>query len=330
MIWCTHGEGAKAGIHLALAAPLLSAEDRIVASCSAEAKLLRWMMPGFPRIESLPLVLPGNWSSPRPAEAVRHRLRRRWGFGPADRVILYAGRLSTQKNLDQLIRTFARVLVREPRARLLLAGEADDLGFPHFGRRDSTPILDRLARIVSRQRLGDVVRFVGKLPQAELRMAFGVADLQISLTTHYGEDFGYSIAQGLAQRLPTVVTRWGGGLDFVAAGAARGVSVRLGDRGPEPDRSEAVEHVIELLQDARAFDRASRAARRYAESALLPQAQLAGWRSWMSEAERAREFGVRMRPELLRFHRERKGAGLLFRGPDDPLYRRICRIYAGG
>lgn len=52
--------------------------------------------------------------------------RRALGFGPEDVVALYAGRMGLEKNLEFLLRAFARV--RAPRARLVIVGDGPVLG----------------------------------------------------------------------------------------------------------------------------------------------------------------------------------------------------------
>jgi glycosyltransferase involved in cell wall biosynthesis len=50
-------------------------------------------------------------------------LRRSWGAGPADRVLLYVGRLAAEKNLSLLLRAFAAMRQVDPGLRLVLVGD---------------------------------------------------------------------------------------------------------------------------------------------------------------------------------------------------------------
>jgi glycosyltransferase involved in cell wall biosynthesis len=50
-------------------------------------------------------------------------LRRRWGAAPEDPVVLHVGRLAPEKNLPALLAAYEEILVRAPRARLVLVGD---------------------------------------------------------------------------------------------------------------------------------------------------------------------------------------------------------------
>jgi len=53
----------------------------------------------------------------------REAIRAEWGVEPAALLVLYAGRIAKEKNLDALLRAFTRLEQEYPNARLILAGE---------------------------------------------------------------------------------------------------------------------------------------------------------------------------------------------------------------
>lgn len=53
----------------------------------------------------------------------REAVRESWGVKPGGALVLYAGRISKEKNLDVLLRAFSRLTEKHPRARLVVAGE---------------------------------------------------------------------------------------------------------------------------------------------------------------------------------------------------------------
>lgn len=66
--------------------------------------------------------VPVPWSIPPAVEAVeRTKARARFGFGPLDPVLLYAGNLDGYQGVELLARAFATVRSRRPDARLLVA-----------------------------------------------------------------------------------------------------------------------------------------------------------------------------------------------------------------
>ena len=50
-------------------------------------------------------------------------LRRSWGAGPNDLVLMHVGRLAAEKNLEVLARAFEALLQQQPQARLVLVGD---------------------------------------------------------------------------------------------------------------------------------------------------------------------------------------------------------------
>ena len=53
-------------------------------------------------------------------------LRREWGVGPDDLVVIYVGRVAPEKNLPLLLRAFAAIARHRPDARLVLVGDGPD------------------------------------------------------------------------------------------------------------------------------------------------------------------------------------------------------------
>lgn len=76
-----------------------------------------------------PIPVPVDAEGFRPAsEAERARLRAARGFQEDDRLILFAGRLSPLKGVEDLLDAFALLAAQQPRARLLIAGDGPDRG----------------------------------------------------------------------------------------------------------------------------------------------------------------------------------------------------------
>lgn len=163
---------------------------------------------GFAAATVLPFVHePGRWVSPSPV------FSRMYADGRAS--VLAVGRLVPNKRLDDLLRAFA-VLQRGPvpRSRLLLVGDE--------GLR---PYADALRRLARELRLRDVV-FCGHVEEDELRSAYGLADVLVSLSEHEG--YGVPLVEAMLAGVPVVAYDAGAVAETLA-----GAGVLLREKRPE-------------------------------------------------------------------------------------------------
>jgi glycosyltransferase involved in cell wall biosynthesis len=108
--------------------------------------------------------------------------------------VLYSGRITHEKGVDLLAAAFASARAKEPRLRLLLAGDG--------------PERERL-----RERVGDGAVFLGWLEGDELAQAY--ADADIFLFGSATDTFGQVILEAQASGLPVVAVAEGGPLALV-------------------------------------------------------------------------------------------------------------------
>jgi len=151
----------------------------------------------------------------RYAAEVRERGRKHFGLAGDAFVFFYSGRLSSQKNVIQLIQAFQGLRqLTERKLVLALAGPVDDLGSPYFGKIHPEGLMSYRLQDVIRSSLVDSVEYWGNLAAEELLLAYTAADLFVSLSTHNDEDYGMAPAEAFATGCPGVLTDWGGYSDF--------------------------------------------------------------------------------------------------------------------
>jgi glycosyltransferase involved in cell wall biosynthesis len=119
------------------------------------------------------------------------KLRQTWGISSNEKVILYVGRISPIKNLEQLILAFAEADL--PNLRLVLVG----------------PILEpayeaRLRALIATQHLEPSVLMAGPLYGEEQRAALALADLFVLPSLN--ESFGNAAAEAVAAGVPVLLT----------------------------------------------------------------------------------------------------------------------------
>ena len=150
------------------------------------------------------VVLPNPIAVPDVGD--RDELRRRHGFeGPT---LVFAGRLSLQKEVDVLLRAVDAF----DGAALVIAGDG--------------PERARLDVLVAELGLGDRVRFLGAQPRETVLELLAAADAEV-LSSGW-ENFPHSLIEGLAVGTPVIATGVGGVREIVTDGE-NGLLVPPGD-----------------------------------------------------------------------------------------------------
>ncbi|MFI5212756.1 MAG: glycosyltransferase [Candidatus Saccharimonadales bacterium] len=110
----------------------------------------------------------------KPTTQQIREFKSQFGIAESDEVILYAGRLSAEKNLAILIPMIKKVLAKRPHARLLYVGD--------FEYRET------LEQLAYESGVGDRITFTGALPREDLGVAYGSAEIFVfpSLTDTQG------------------------------------------------------------------------------------------------------------------------------------------------
>jgi glycosyltransferase involved in cell wall biosynthesis len=99
----------------------------------------------------------------KPTNAQIDMFKSTYGIAKKDEVVLYAGRLSAEKNLDILIPMIKKVVRQRPNARLLYVGDFD--------------YREALEAMAEASGVGDRITFTGALPREDLGVAYASADI---------------------------------------------------------------------------------------------------------------------------------------------------------
>lgn len=156
-----------------------------------------------------------------------------WSTAPSPRLaiadrpanVLAVGRLLPVKGHDVLLRAFAGVLRRVPRARLVIIGDGPSL-----------PDLQRLAQELE---LGDAVELAGELDAPEVRKH--LAKARAFALPSRSEGLPLVLLEAMAAGVPVVATQVGGVPDVVSSGTALIV--------PPEDPEALAEALCSLLLD---------------------------------------------------------------------------------
>jgi glycosyltransferase involved in cell wall biosynthesis len=129
--------------------------------------------------------------------------RATYGIGPWDPMVLFVGRLSTQKGPDLLLEAVPGILEYRPDAKIVFVGDGDMRGY-----------LEQRAHQLG---VEHAVRFTGAMDaNGDIVNLFKSTD--VVCVPSRNEPFGIVILEAWAAGKPVIVTRNGGPRDFVAHG----------------------------------------------------------------------------------------------------------------
>ena len=148
----------------------------------------------------------------------RVTLRKTMNIPDNESIILYAGRISLQKNVDIIVSEFERIVNESPRpVSLWIVGAFDDMGANFMGIKHHEGFMYyKMQKIINHlpPEVSSRIKFWGIQKQEELRKIKAAADLYISLSLYHDEDYGMSPAEALAVGMPTLLSNWGGYYSF--------------------------------------------------------------------------------------------------------------------
>jgi glycosyltransferase involved in cell wall biosynthesis len=180
--------------------------------------------------------------------SLRNNQRKIWGVKEKDFVFVFSGRLSRQKRIHTLIRAFDEFLTRTgaENAYLFFYGSSDHIGDTFIGKWEVEGEyfrkINRLFHEISKKNQSKI-RFMGSVPNTELRAIYQAADSLVNLSVHNDEDFGMSVAEAQCSGLPSILTDWGGLASFYHSDLPQATSfidVSIGERNKLISYSQTV------------------------------------------------------------------------------------------
>lgn len=174
-------------LHFRLAVPPSVARAARVIADSAHARddLVARLGVDPARVAVVPLGVPEHYTRPAGAEAVR-ALRARYGLG--ERVMVCAGTIQPRKRVDRVVAAFARSRAGLRGWQLAIAGRLRPGYHPHW-----------------LSALPPGVRWLGPLPEDELRALHALASIAVSASDYEG--FGLTVLEAMAAGCAVVAVR---------------------------------------------------------------------------------------------------------------------------
>ncbi len=192
------------------------------------------------------------------------------GLPPDDVVLIYVGRLSSEKNLAFLLRAFLGVAAARPGVTLVLIGDG--------------PEMDNLKHQAEYSGLADRVKFFGKIPYAEIPNYLVLADAFV--TASETEVHPLSLIEALAAGLPALGVQSPGVGDtivdddngFLTPPELAAFTAKLMQLVMEPETRQRL--AARARESAQAYDITKTAAQVYAEYERLVEADVRRLTRW--------------------------------------------------
>lgn len=116
------------------------------------------------------------------------RIKQELGLKQDDIVVLFLGRIGSEKNVEFLIRNHKEILTKNKKVKLLIIGDGPDL--------------ENYKELCNKLRIKDSVIFTGKVPWDKVPLYYGIAD--IFATASHTETQGLTVIEAMASSLPVV------------------------------------------------------------------------------------------------------------------------------
>ena len=232
----------------------LKSTDVLVGNCSGDVEIAARVFKNC-QARILPFVFDESTFHPV-QKSQREALKTELGFQKSDRILLYAGRVTLEKNLHTLLRVFSIVQQRFPDVHLVIVGDLAYVPFREFGV-FPVDIMSVINKPLTELQLNtERIHFVGAKNPAQLRDYYIIADVLVNLTLHHDENFGFAQVEAMACGTPVIGTKWGGLKDTIKHNeTGYHVSTVVTDAGVKLNWWEAINRIVQLLEDEATLQR---------------------------------------------------------------------------
>lgn len=127
--------------------------------------------------------------------------RQKFGIKPEDKVIGMVARLAAEKGVEYLVRALPKVLEKEPNARVLYAGQYQNVMGEEAYAAMLAPLIDKL---------GDHWKFLGLIPDDELAAFYHLCQVVVLPSTNSTEAFGMVQVEAMTCGTPAIASDMAG------------------------------------------------------------------------------------------------------------------------
>lgn len=248
------GTMSRGAAEMALWSRYLKSTDILVGNCDGDVEITEKFF-GNARIRKIPFAFDESTFYPVD-EQQRQSIKAEMGFQQDDKILLYSGRITIEKNLHTLLRIFSVLQDLVPNVHLLVAGEPSNTPFTALGMYPVS-VTATLMRLMDQLQINkSQVHLIGRKGASQLRELYAIADLLVNLTLHHDENFGFAQVEAMACGTPVIGTSWGGLKDVIKHGeTGYQISTVVTDSGVKLNWWEAINRIVFLLENEDALER---------------------------------------------------------------------------
>lgn len=133
-----------------------------------------------------------------------------------EKIFLYTGRISWQKNVHRLLSAFTAYSQDNPDSILLVCGSPDNVSTrklpPGYYLNYAGEVFFK--QLEEETQKGTKIIYLGRKSRDDVFKLYEAADHFLTLSTFEGEDFGLSLSEAFSRGLSVSATRWGGHREY--------------------------------------------------------------------------------------------------------------------
>ncbi len=185
-----------------------------ITASERQLRLVQQFVRTHDQVSCIPFPVDTSFFNSSDLESRRGKIRSRFNVGSDEKMFLYTGRVSFQKNIELLIKSFASLeKLWKGKATLWISGPLDDILLPYKGKH-GLPGSFFTHLFYNSDCFNGQIRYLGNLSPEELKDFYSAADVFVSPSTYNDEDFGMSPAEALCMGLDCILSDWGGYTSF--------------------------------------------------------------------------------------------------------------------
>lgn len=249
------------------ALPYLNSSDVIWCNSTADMEIYSLLVAHDgtqPKAVYIPYSMDDQNYYPLENKEIRQKQRKAWGANPEDFVLVYAGRVTIEKNVHATLEVVAELARQGYPVKLVIIGKIEDVPFREF-QMHSANLENKITELIEASGISERVTIQEWQTREALNEVLNAADAFINLTLHHDENFGLSQIEAMSSGLPVIGTAWGGLKDTVVdekVGFA--IDTWVTTKGIRYDAPRVIESIKELFENQQLRESQRRHARAHA------------------------------------------------------------------